>query len=928
MMPLRNFFKNALDAWRVASPVFTFETTFSVALIHQPHTLAAMKSLVVLFACVAFCHGATASREMVGRRSGKIILPVNQTVTPLGTQVELPGLRPQGLALSPDGRILITSGKTSELVVIDPSTGAILQRVALPNEGQNEPLPEAPSANILHPDTKGELSYTGLIFSKDGSQIYLANVNGSIKVFTVANGKVAPSHSIALPNANAPRRKQEIPAGLALSPDGTKLYVCANLSNQLLEIDLTTRKVLRSFPVGVAPYEVILTAGKAYVSNWGGGRPRPGDLVGPAGRGTVVKIDPIRNIANEGSVSMIDLASGKPTSEILVHLHSSALALSPNGRWLVVANAASDNLSVIDTTTDQVVETIWTKANPADLFGASPNALAFSSNGKNLYVANGTQNAIAVIDFKPTQKKSTLEGLFPVGWFPGALVLDAARNRLCVANIKGHPAEKKKYSKGSPGAQGFNSHQYSGSISLVTIPKGSDLKKLTRQVYANYHREAIEETFQKPRPNQKPVPIPERIGEPSLINHVVYIIKENRTYDQVLGDVKEGNGDPSLCIFGEHITPNQHKLVREFTLLDNTYCAGILSSEGHQWSTTAFSTDYMEKSFAGFPRSYPDGMGEDDEDALAYSPAGFIWDNAMKHKVSIWNFGEFAAPMCRWTNPHGRGSPTWQNYWDEFQNPKGEVHIESRPSIETIRHFTPTNYVGWIMEVPDVWRARYITNQLAEWEKEGSMPQLVLICLPNDHTSGTKAGSPTPSACAADNDLAFGQIIEAFSHSSFWKEMAILGIEDDPQDGFDHVSGYRTTAYVASPYAKRKQVISSQYSTISILRTIEQILGLPPMNQFDASAVPMSDCFTDTPDFTPFQSVANNIPLDQMNEKPQAIRDPLLRKNAIISARLNLKKVDACPEDTLNRILWHAQKGSATSYPQWAITISAKDDDD
>jgi YVTN family beta-propeller protein len=640
----------------------------------------------------------------------------------------------------------------------------------------------------------------------------------------------------------------------------------------------------------------------------------------------VVKIDPVRNIANEGSVTVIDLASGKARAEILVHLHSSALTLSPNGRWLAVANAGSDNVSVIDTRTDEVVETIWVKANPADLFGAQPNALAFSGNGKRLYVANGTQNAIAVVEFRPERKKSELEGLIPVGWFPGALVYDGGRQRLHVANIKGHPAEKKQYRRTE--AEGFNTHHYSGSLSLLKIPSGRELKKLTRQVYANYHREQIEDAFLKPRPNQKPAPVPERIGEPSLIKHVVYIIKENRTYDQVLGDVKEGNGDPTLCIFGERFTPNQHKMVREFVLLDNTYCAGILSADGHQWSTTAMGTDYLEKSFAGWPRSYPDGMGEDEEDALAYSPAGFIWDNAMKHKVSIWNFGEFAAPMCGWSDPKRKGEPQWIDYWREFNTPTGEVRIQSRPSIETIRHFTPTNYVGWIMEVPDVWRAKYITNQIAAWEKEGSMPQLTLICLPNDHTSGTKAGAPTPGATIADNDLAFGQIVEALSHSKFWKEMAIFAIEDDPQDGFDHVSGYRTTAYVVSPYAKRKAVVSSQYSTISILRTMEQILGMRPMNQFDGAAVPMADCFTDTPDYAPFKAVANNIPLDQMNERPAAIRDPLLKRNAMVSARLNFRKIDACPEDTLNRILWHAQMGSAASYPQWAITVGAKDDDD
>ena len=232
------------------------------------------------------------------------------------------------------------------------------------------------------------------------------------------------------------------------------------------------------------------------------------------------------------------------------------------------------------------------------------------------------------------------------------------------------------------------------------------------------------------------------------------------------------------------------------------------------------------------------------------------------------------------------------------------------------------------MEVPAVWRARYIVNQIEAWETAGKMPQLILICLPNDHTSGTRFGSPTPSACVADNDLAFGRIVEAFSHSLFWKETVIFGIEDDPQNGFDHVSGYRTTAYCISPYTKRRTVVSTQYNTTSILRTIEQILGLPPMNQFDATAIPMFECFTNDPDFTPYECVSNQISLDKMNPNPDKIADPLLRRNAVISARLNFHKIDACPEDTLNRIIWHSIKGSNSSYPIWAITLIQDDDDD
>lgn len=865
------------------------------------------------------------AQEYVGyKEDGSAVVPVNQVLTSFGFQIELPRMRPQALAISPDRRLVAVSGKTNELVIIDPADIKIWQRVVFPAETQNEPLPEISSTNILEPDKEGQISYTGLVFSGDGKKIYLSNVNGSIKVFSVNNdGQVYPSHTIPLPPANAPRRQEEIPAGLALSADGRTLYICGNLSNRLLEIDSYFGKVKRTFDVGVAPYDVVLTKGKAYVSNWGGGRPAEGDLTGPAGRGTLVKVDPEKHIACQGSVSVIDLNSGRIIKEIQAQLHSSALALSPDEKYLVVANAASDNLTVVDTDTDEVVETIWAKRSPTDPFGASPNALCFTPDGKKLLVANGTQNAVAVVDFKPQKRKSRLKGLIPVSWFPGALAWDQGRQKLWVANIKGLANQPRMDEE--TGLVGFNSHQYQGSVSVFNLPAKKELGKLTRQVYVNFHRERIKEALKKPRLAAKPVPVPERIGEPSLVKHVVYIIKENRTYDQVLGDVAEGNGNPSLCIFGQDVTPNQHKLVKEFVLLDNVYCSGILSADGHQWSTSAFGTDYLEKSFAGWPRTYPDGMSEDEVDALAYAPSGFIWDNCLKHGVSIWNFGEFAMPDCRWQDQGITGSPGWKDFWEEYLTGKGEIIIRSKPGIPTIAKFTPTDYVGWNMNVPDVWRARYIKNQVAKWEEEGSMPQLVLICLPNDHTSGTKPGMPTPRAAVADNDLAFGQIVEAFSHSSFWKEMVILAIEDDPQNGFDHISGYRTTAYLAGPYVKRGAVVHTHYNTTSLLRTIEQILGLPPMNQFDATATPMFDCFTEQPDFRPFMAVANRIPLDELNPEPKEIADPLLRKNALLSCRLNFGRIDACPETLLNRIIWHSIKGPDAAYPEWAVAIDEDD---
>ncbi len=889
---------------------------------------------ILLLASPSACNAQESTNDelqfQVGRwRDDVIVTPVNQLLTPYGTQVELAGMRPQAIALSPDGNRLLVAGKTNELVVVNPADGQVLERVGLPNEGQHEPPTDVASANILKPDRQGQVSYTGLIFSPDGKRAYMSNVAGSVKVFSIEDGKVMGSHTLPLPPADAPRRKAEIPSGLAVTPDGKTLYVCGNLSNRLLEIDAKDGSLKRTFDVGVAPYDVVLTPTHAFVSNWGGRRPGKEDLVGPAGRGTTVRVDAVRHVANEGSVSVIDLASGKVIREIICGMHASALAVAPDQRYVVCANAASDHLSIIDTKSMESIEKVWTKSSPADVFGASPNALVFHPDGKTLYVANGTQNAIAVIEFDPEDKGETrLKGMIPVGWFPGAVVFDQSRQQLCVANIKGLPVAPKKMN-GQDDKQGFNSHHYHGSVSLISLPKAhAELDKLSERVAKNLRRPAIAATALPPRPNAKPKAIPERIGEPSLIKHCVYIIKENRTFDQVFGALPEGRGKPELCIFGENITPNQHKIVREFHLLDNAYCAGILSADGHQWSTTAFSTDYMEKSFAGFPRSYPDGMGEDEADALAYSPAGFIWDNAVAHNKTIRNYGEFMKPRVRYRDPQKTGTPNYLACYRTWKGLSDEVIFESEPAIESIRPYSPTAYVGWEMSVPDQFRADFIIRELKEFEAKGEFPNLTIICLPNDHTSGTSKGCPTPASCMADGDLAFGRIVEALSHSRFWPEMAIFAIEDDPQAGWDHVSGYRTTAFCISPYAKRKTTVRTQYNTTSILRTIEQILGLPPMNQFDASANPMFDCFIDQPDLTPFVSVPNNVPLDQMNPEPNAILDKVLRNDAIVSATLNFREVDKAPEDVLNRILWRAIKGSEAPYPEWAITHYEDDDDE
>ncbi len=869
-------------------------------------------------------------RETVGwHGADRAILPVSQTITPLGRQIALPGMRPQALALSPDGRLLVVSGKTNELVVLDPDTAEVVGRVTLPVGcgRENQPV----SHHMLEVAAKSQVSFTGLIFSPDGGRIYLSNVEGDVKVFQVdAHHHVTGLRSIALPEAKGLQRRAEIPSGLAMTPDGKRFYVCGNLTNTLLEIDVESGSVLRRFDVGVAPYDVVLVRGKAYVSNWGGRRPGPGDLTGPAGRGTVVRVDPAHYVAGDGSVAMIDLASAT-TREIPTHLHASALAVSPDGRFVVCANAASDNLSVIATSSGRIVETIWAKPKPGELLGATPNALAFAPDGRTLYVANGTQNAIGVIEFAPGNRRSKLVGLLPVGWFPAAIALDSRRQQLCVANLKGFFASPKPLGGGKyAGAKAYNSRQYHGSVSLVPLPAANDLTRLSQAVWNNLRRPAIEASQQPPRPGQPARAVPGRIGEPSRIKHVVYVIKENRTYDQVLGDMPRGNGDPRLCIFGKKVTPNQHKLANDFVFLDNTYCAGILSADGHQWSTSAFATDYMEKLFAGFPRSYPDVMDRGSADALAYSPAGFIWDRVLARGLALRNYGEFTGPLVRWRDAGRKGKPHFLSCYHTWQGKSNEVIFECEPLIPSLRSCSPTDYVGWCLAVPDQYRADVILRELRRFEQRGGFPSLTVICLPNDHTSGTKARCPTPAAMVADNDLAFGRLVEGLSHSRFWREMAIFAIEDDPQNGWDHVSGYRTTAYVISPYARRGAVVSTQYNTVCLLRTIGQILGLPPMNQFDAAAPPMRDCFTERADFTPFDCLPNTVPLDDMNPEPRAILDAQQRAGAVASANMDFEQADRAPEDALNRILWRAMRGSAESYPTWAIDTlgKASDDDD
>jgi len=410
------------------------------------------------------------------------------------------------------------------------------------------------------------------------------------------------------------------------------------------------------------------------------------------------------------------------------------------------------------------------------------------------------------------------------------------------------------------------------------------------------------------------VPVPTLPGQKSFFKHVVYIIKENRTYDQVFGDIPQGDGDTSLVEFGIEVTPNHHKLASTFVLMDNFNCSGVLSADGHQWTDEAYVTDYIEKSFGGFTRSYP----YDGNDALAYASSGFIWDNVLKHGLTFRDYGEFVRADIE------PKSATFSDIYRDFINGTNKIKIRAVANLEQLKPYLCPTFIGFPGKVPDIYRAAEFIKELREFEKNGNSPNFIIMLLPNDHTAGTRPGMPVPEAAVADNALALGQIVEAISTSKFWKETCIFVTEDDPQAGLDHVDGHRTIGMVISPYTKRGEVVSTYYSQINMVRTIENILGIPPMNQLDLTAEPMTDCFTGSPDFTPYKALKNNIPLDRLNPPLSQLKGDALYW-AVKSMEQDLDDIDRIEEDVFNRIIWHAVKGYDRPYPDLKKSMSLND---
>jgi YVTN family beta-propeller protein len=852
---------------------------------------------------------AVGDRLKVGvQPDGSILVPTNQVLKPAGTQAPFPG-RPVDIALCDGGRTLVAKNIKS-LVFIDVATAKVKQTLELPGDPYLPFNPIAVMKKPINPDGKGHhypdgFSVVGLLV--DGDRVFVTDSQDHLQqARRTGDGQYAWTQAIAVipPKVGG----QPFPAGIARQ-SAEELWVCSSRGNTVQLIDLQAGIVEQSVAVGVAPYMIVAARkDRVYVSNWGGDRPNDGDPQATSS-GTPVHIDPKTGIANQGSVSVLAPEPGRwrQVKTIAVGLHPSGMTRSSSGQFLYVANANSDTVSVIDTATDAVVEVIACRPDARLPFGSGANAVALAPDGSTLYVANGTNNCVAVVrlgrkasEAADRPERSTVAGLIPTAWYPGALALSADGTKLFVANIKGVGA----LSQPRPVAEGKNTHDLLGSVSIIDIPDDQQLARYTQEVNANNRLGYSLAGLEKARPDAQPLPVPERHGEPSVFRHVIYVIKENRSYDQILGDLKEGNGDAELCLFGEEVTPNQHALARQFTLFDNFYCSGTLSATGHQWTDAAYVTDYLTKAFGGFTRSYP----VDGDDPLAFASSGFLWDNALAHQKSFRNFGEFT----KTTYPQGT---TWADVYADYQNHTRKVKIAVKPTVAAMARYTQPSYPGFPLITPDVYRAQLFLEELKRFERKNEMPNLVYIFLPANHSVGATPGFPTPRAMVADNDLALGRIVEAVSKSRFWKETCMFVVEDDPQFGFDHVDGHRSVLQVISPYTRRRHIDSRNYNQTGVVKTIELILGLPPINQLDLSATPIRACFQGRPDLRPFAAVPNKVPLDEMNPPLHRLQGAALRW-AKESLALEFDKEDEADEDTLNRILWHSVRGWDTPYPE------------
>jgi YVTN family beta-propeller protein len=896
--------------------------------------------------------------------NGSWVVSSGQVINPAGRQVNLGiQVRAKAIALNPNTKThtaaVLTLGTyvgngNGAVEVFDTNTGVVLQNYATFGTDSSG------SYNGIAYSADGQF----LVFSQDSSNVTVAKVNAQGLLSDDAQISVpplqpvdpfiacfpnSPPGSYGVPCGTFYSSYTSYPGGVALSHDGLSAYALLNENDTLTQINLITNQQGTQIRVGNAPHSIVInnTGTTAYVSNEGGRAATAADFqIWSAG--TEIVADPVVGAAITGTVSVVDLASLTVTANISTGgFHPTGMAFYQGN--LLVANTYSDTISVINTATNVVERTInlgLPIAVPGEgpAYGAAPNSIAVDAKNGIAYVALYNANAVGVVNLA-TGVQNPVEGMIPVAYAPSSVVLDAAQNVLLVANDKG--IGTRDSFECDYGVCDYNTHQDNGTVSIVPVPNSATLAKMTQEVYDYNHWNRIQniESASGGSPTTKPTAIPERIGSPSLIKHVFLIIRENRTYDQILGDVIAGNGDPSLAVFGDGsaaggtpVTPNAHLWVQRFPLLDNFYDPSRQSADGHQWIQEGMAPYSDDIQSPDWVRSYPGGNAGD---ALAYQNKGFLFSEASAAGLPVKIYGEYVEGDT-FLQPNGSTSePSWSEWYADSQcfeggpdcGPPGTLGektlyyqntVQAESSIPAVYNHLIKNFPQFDLNIPDQFRVdlwlQDFNNDVAN-NTVPAMEQLWVMC---DHTTGP----PTPQAEQADNDLAVGRIIDYISHSPVWSTSAIFIEEDDAQNGVDHVDGHRSPGYIISPYAVQNGPTDHTYYTqVNMTRTIEQILGLPPMNQFDLTATPMRTDFTNTPppdNFLPWTHVPNQIPLNDgvtaiaadktSTPAVKALRAAWLQKKAEISAG-KMTKPDSEDPDTVNHYNWYESTGFTRPYP-------------
>ena len=828
---------------------------------------------MVMGAASAFAPPTTEAELPGLRPDGSVLLPNQWSLRPAGRQVEL-GDFPVNIAVHPDGRfaaILHSGYSRHEIIIVDLKTAEIVSRT---------PLPE---------------SFYGLAFSHNGRHLYCSGGGAEVvHIFDFKDGRLSTDRDIRLRDV----QQRGVPCGLAISKDERRLFVANVWGQTLSEVSLAK-------PATVT--DIVFTADAADVAPAFKNRGHIDPYLAAVQKRAQAALDPTRpdapfpygcvldekhhrlfvSLWARSCVAVVDLKSLRIVARWPTGEHPNEMVVTKSGRRLFVANANLNTVTVLDTATGRTLETLNAALRPDALPGSTPNSLALSPDETRLFVANACNNNIAVFDISAIGKSRAL-GFIPVGWYPTSVRVTPDGKELLVANGKGLISRPDPGGP-EPGRPNYMGTQYIGSLfpgalSIIDLARG---KKFEQQLAA-WTAQAYRCT---PQHSVAPVipaadnPVPSQPGLPGPIKYCIYVIKENRTYDQVLGDLKEGNGDPELCLFPEKVTPNEHKIAREFVLLDNFYVDAEVSADGHEWSMGAYATDFVEKDW---PLSYGHNQSgkypypSEGSFPIAFPANGYLWDRAHEAGVSYRSYGEFIQ------NGRTPGDP-------------GFTRVTSLQG-----HFDPW-YRGFDTGYSDVKRAERFIADLHDYETNGDMPRLQIVRLPNDHTCGTVNGAFTPTAMAADNDQGVGMLVEAVSHSKFWPQTAIFILEDDAQDGPDHVDAHRSPTFIISPYTRRGAVDSTMYSTSSLLRTIELILGLQPMSQFDAAATPMFNVFEAKPDLQPYDLAPAQVDLQARNTTASW--------GSAASGRMNFTREDATDEQALNQIIWHSVRGTGSPMP-------------